>query len=185
MRFKDGWGIARLRARRSIQPWHRTGSRIFGGTGPDASKGLSAAEIAKALGIGRASVPRHARLLQRSRDVGWRRSGQQEMKHPQCDEEKNNRCADCVVSIPRAPSSALASCRPYRCLHWRFDGFEMGLLWRILYRHQIGSWRLRPGRLARAQWGGLFGHVIPLHLRRLRLSGLGGFAACARTLPLA
>jgi hypothetical protein len=26
----------------------------------------------------------------------------------------------------------------------------------------------------------LFGHVIPLHLRRLRLSGLGGFAACSR-----
>jgi len=41
--------------------------------------------------------------LQQSRNAGWRRSGQQEMKHPQADKEKNNRRADCVISIPWAP----------------------------------------------------------------------------------
>jgi integrase len=44
-RYRDGWGTARSRAQRSIRPWRRTGSGIFGGS-----------KIAKALGIGRASV---------------------------------------------------------------------------------------------------------------------------------
>jgi hypothetical protein len=41
-----------------------------------------------------------------SRDVGWRRGGQQEMEHPQRGEEKYNPCADCVVPVQQAPDFA-------------------------------------------------------------------------------
>jgi hypothetical protein len=65
---------------------------------------------------GRVSGQRHPQLLQSLRHVGWRRSRQQEMKPPQDDKENNDRCADCVVSIPRAANSARASGRRPRRL---------------------------------------------------------------------
>ncbi len=46
---------------------------------------------------------------QPSREVGWRRSGKNEMEHPQGGKEKNNRCADCVVPVQQAPNSAWTS----------------------------------------------------------------------------
>ena len=77
-------------------------------------------------------------LRQRSRDGRWR-SRQEEMQHPQSDKKSDDRCADGVVSIPRSPGSALASCRPcgiprrsfnrFIVLHCLSSSFEASASW--------------------------------------------------------
>src|SRR5262249_29010594 len=52
----------------------------------------------------------------RSRDIGWRRGGQEEVQHPQRHKENKNGGTDYVIPIPATPTVS-----PSRC---RFDGLK-------------------------------------------------------------